>query len=88
MKPRKGKFWEALAAAEEDGHVNMCELYRRGVNDGLEKAAKACEYEAVMFDIVGAHATATRLARICRQIAKGGEWPEPPSNGEVKAAGR
>ncbi len=60
--------------------MNLCELYMRGVMDGLEKAARACEYEAVMFDIVGAHATATRLARICRQIAKGGEWPDPPSN--------
>lgn len=77
-KPRKGKLWEAIAAAHEDGHVNLGELYSRGVIDGLKKAAMACEYEAVMYDIVGAHATATHLAKVIRKMAAGGLWPDTP----------
>lgn len=71
---RDTPFTRALAAAQFDcGGENKTDLnllWEIGVNDGLEKAARICECEAVMFDIQGAHATATHCAEQIRKVAR------------------
>ncbi len=50
--------------------LSFNDMVRAIYEAGMENAARVCALEAVMFDIQGAHATATHCAEQIRKAAK------------------